>query len=1249
MVNTNRQIQLSHFAFLLLILISTACNADDVPGPPNRTASDATSANQELAARDKSEPDEGRAITSSQDKPISEPPVALPKGELKELTPTEQTDLWKRLIRFEINGDVGRIIDTTFDYPKSVVQLEAEFDKCLDEERFKDGEKVVEEIIGLLRVKHTGSEIMLGEHPAKCTPHVLLKAWDEELTLCRRAADGEFGGGPSRRRSLAIARLKQVRDMAVTLNASGPTYVLKSDRGRWYEATPDSNPSSLVYLLLRSLRLEERQVFNGVEEMTKAMDTVAKSVSVLMPVLDRNVDACAYVHSTNFNLSRLGEALDAMFCRDIKEYQGASPDRMWTMEPMNRDIPIRRSQLGTRAEALKRKDQAVQSVVDSTVRQLFPSETIEIHVVRDTVILRGTIKHGIHVQQILDVAQSMASNVLNQMTVRSAPDSTSTVIEHLEPLGKDPHGLREIFAESFPNEHIEAHFLPGENVVVISSDRSHAELAPKVVVLRGHLSRAELAPQVVEIARKVYPNVLYQMTPPLPTNDLQEPGKSSDLVMTVVLKHANANELASLLQKKWAGKGEIRADDHTNLLRVSALPEVLAEIQKSIQTLDKPESKGTQDVTLSADSMEAELSREALQLARKYREARLDDQPALRRELEKLTERHFDHRQQRRRREIDDLSLRVDKLRITQQRRQENRSVIINQRVQDLLDPNSDLRWEDPQVTKATTAGLPRTMSPGLSEVKPVQAGTKVPVTEEASSADGGTTASPARQDKNPPTATVDRLNPLAPSAPEPTFDGTPYSQWLKMLETERKPEKLAAAMEACSRLVAPGDEQRVFRGVIAGLERFRDSNDMEESSLIQTSTWRSVFRMMLERGPIVSDAIADELLILVSDPQAMEANCDFVKDLLAELKPFFDKKPLLSLQKRSPQFIAAVVQQCGTSQNVGGNLGTVATAFWILSQKPIDDFEGLRPVVLQEVEFELKQQYHRSGTGREFAWWLSVVTKDRVSQTPEFASLLAKHLTSFENPGPLIESLTSLGPVAKSTVPEVIEFFLTRWNAQEKGLRALAAGSGIHESWDDLLTETLIALTRIGPNSTQAVPLLRELTSIAPPRHKNFDPEKNWTDRFWHQLEQSRRIIDTDPTSDLADSKPLLSDFAHMTGTWKLFRSRPGKTIPNLFLHTDSGFSLFGEVPESLHQEIGFPSANPHFTINEASKQLSLFEKKYPDYKQFGIYELEGDRLKIELSRPGNPSPTTLSPDPDNLPEGRIFFEFQRHRGEKP
>lgn len=297
MVNTSRPIQLSHFAFLLLILVSSACNADDVPGPPNRTALDATpeTATPGLAAGVKSKSDEkpaatsreenqrlanevaktflnegirgditidvkngvvvltgtvadskikgkvneavsklqgiarienrieivaptkGSAKASSQDNPIAAPPVALPKGELNPMAPAEQTAQWKSLIRFEINGDVGRIMDTTFDYPKAVVQLEAEFDKCLDEERFKDGEKVVDEIIGLLRVKHTGSEIMLGEYPAKCTPHVLLKAWDEESTLCRRAADGEFGGGPSRRRSLAIARLKQVRDMAVTL------------------------------------------------------------------------------------------------------------------------------------------------------------------------------------------------------------------------------------------------------------------------------------------------------------------------------------------------------------------------------------------------------------------------------------------------------------------------------------------------------------------------------------------------------------------------------------------------------------------------------------------------------------------------------------------------------------------------------------------------------------------------------------------------------------------------------------------------------------------------------------------------------------------------------------------------------------------------------------------------------------------------------------------------------------------------
>lgn len=982
------------------------------------------------------------------------------------------------------------------------------------------------------------------------------------------------------------------------------------------------------------------------------MDTVAKSVSVLMPVLDRSVDACAYVYSTNFNLSTLGEVpLDAMFCRDIKEYQGVSPDRMWTMELMNRDMPIRRSQLGTRAEALKRKDQAVQSVVDSTVRQLFPSETIEIHVVRDTVILRGTIKHGIHVQQILDVTQSMASNVLNQMTVRSAPDSTSTVIEHLEPIGKDPHGLREIFAESFPNEHIEAHFLPGEKVVVISGNRSHAELAPKVVVLRGHLSRAELAPQVVEIARKVYPNVLYQMTPPLPTNDLQNLGKSSDPVMTVVLKHANANELAPLLQKKWAGKGEIRADDHTNLLRVSALPEVLAEIQKSIQTLDKPESKGTQNVTLSADNMEAELSREALQLARKYRQANLDEQPALRKELEKLTERHFDQRQQRRRREIDDLSQRVDKLRVTQQRRQENRSVIINQRVQDLLDPNSDLRWEEPQVTKISNAASLGTTSPRSSDVA-MESDAKVRAGDGISSSDGKSSASMERhpflnQNKNTPTEQVARFTDMAPWRPERTYDATPYSQWLKFLETERKPEKLAAAMEACSRLVERGDEKRVFRGVIAGWELFKDSQDNQEHILIWSAARRSIRRMLSERGASVSEAVADELLTLMSDPQSMEVNCAFVNSLLWELRPLFDNKPLVSLQKRIPQFIATLVQQCRTSHSIDGQLGTAAIAFWILSQKSIDDFEGLRSVVLREFEFELTQQY---GTqyGLGFAWWPYAATRDRVSRTPEVGSLLAKQLATFAEPERIIEILGALGPVAKSTVPEVLEFFLTRWNAQEKGLRALAAGSGIQESWDSLLTETLIALTRIGPNASQAVPLIRELTSVAPPRHKNFDPENDPTDRFWHQLEISRRIIDTNPTSDLPHSKPLLSDFAHMTGEWKLISSRPGKTIPNLFLRIRGGLGFFGEASDTLHQEIGFPSHATSFRIDETSKQISLFHERFPDYKQFCIYELKGDRLKIELSRPGNPSPTKFSPDPDNLPEGRIFFEFQRDQGQK-
>ena len=76
----------------------------------------------------------------------------------------------------------------------------------------------------------------------------------------------------------------------------------------------------------------------------------------------------------------------------------------------------------------------------------------------------------------------------------------------------------------------------------------------------------------------------------------------------------------------------------------------------------------------------------------------------------------------------------------------------------------------------------------------------------------------------------------------------------------------------------------------------------------------------------------------------------------------------------------------------------------------------------------------------------------------------------------------------------------------------------------------------------------------------------------------------------------------------------------------------------------------NPRsYVIDESTtpKQITLVDKDRKDYQQFGIYELKGDRLKIEFAKPGLPRPKEFSADRDQLPEGHVLLEFERDRGD--
>ncbi|MEK6260469.1 MAG: hypothetical protein AABP62_17765 [Planctomycetota bacterium] len=1351
-----RRLQCIATALLALAVYQAFAEENDParPAPARTEATDPNASTKSDKAKPRSFDPNEAGPSNSAPAPSTNSPAPKPKPE----TLAERTARLTKLLRYEINGDTRRILDTTFSYPKKVAGLEADFDKCLADERYADGEKIALELVPLLP---RGVQVFFLGEMRTLDYAALAKAWTFEAELCRRADSGQFGNGPDRRRGVALARLRQVCEMAEMWkpDEADDFPILASGRSaRALNSNENARPS-LAYLLLRAMKFADRQSVDVEETITRTLNLMLDRVRVELPTQTADVPAGALLRESNLrglvSLKLKDTPDDALLMRDL---QDLPTNQRFTITRLVAGMPIRRSQLGNAdtAQIVRQKvdDAAIQDRIHSSLKQLFPSETIEVHVVRNTAILRANLRKPVHELQIVAVAQSLAPNVLNQMTVNSDDtDRVATVEEKLEPIGDDPHGLREILARLYPKEHIEAHVLPVNSAVV----------------LRGHLSRPEYAQQVYDIAVTSYATVLYQMTPPLPakpaqlktasakTSSAREVAPSagddfggievSDLRSRVIpLNRISDDEVVRLLQPKFAGKATIERDEHTNAVKVFAKPVVIKDVHAAVMKLDELGAP-TAVSTAPIDSQEAAMDREARQLATKFRTAKLGEQQGLRRQLEQLTERHFEQRQQRRQREIDDLAHRIDKLRVTHHRRQENKAAVIQQRVQDLLDPNADLRWDEPRTNEVsktdgfkgvgnahpTDATGGKRLEPDafeldndghtkrfvifavlpdrgfLDEPLDIRYSMAVPkgsdatdiVVEEtipdgteffgalpreaelkdgkltwrfgdlkrgtvtsfmmrivprkcltltsqirATSSSLGEATNPHRNKTLVVEVATSSRSAEAQSANEPTFDGTSYSQWLKMLETERKPEKLAAAILACSRLVVKGDERRIVRGIFAAARLFDATESAKERSTVWNASYDALWRLLSEGVPDMGESTAEELLTHIGDARFAESP-GFVMEFFSSL---LRGKIKLSkaLQAHAPAWVAALVRHDSVSAKFDPRLAVAASSLWMVSRTPIDDFEGLRPLVLKGYDAHVSGAHYSST-------WSAIQTAEYATEVPEIVQILAKHID--KNPDYFVDVLGDLGPAAEPAVPRLVEHCLSIWKQREDELRELAGGKspytlGGNRDFSEQRKNILKALQKIGPGAKQAIPLLKELISIAPHKEKNPD-QAEVAYEFWDELNKTLLAIGDTPDKSPAKSKPLLSEFSHLATTWKLTASRPGQTIPRVTLHIGGDFR-FGLQDEgsmfAVLELLGCHTSAPNFTLDETAnpKQITLLDKDKKAYQQFGICELKGDRLKIEFAKPGLPRPKEFSSDRDKLPEGHILLEFERDRGEE-
>ena len=188
------------------------------------------------------------------------------------------------------------------------------------------------------------------------------------------------------------------------------------------------------------------------------------------------------------------------------------------------------------------------------------------------------------------------------------------------------------------------------------------------------------------------------------------------------------------------------------------------------------------------DEQDAEFDRQAKQLALEFRNAKPEEKTQIRSKLEAITKNHFFYRQQRRKREFESLGQRVDKLKAMHVRREANRADIIRRRMDELLDPEADLKWD-------------------LIEAKAVE------VVDSTNS----TTEKPELRAASSPLSESPNLpgqNEKAKS-PAPTYNGMTLDEAVHLMVTDRNLEKLTDAVLAANHLYDLGDPRELVRAVL--------------------------------------------------------------------------------------------------------------------------------------------------------------------------------------------------------------------------------------------------------------------------------------------------------------------------------------------------------------------------------------------------------------------------------------------------
>ncbi len=732
------------------------------------------------------------------------------------------------------------------------------------------------------------------------------------------------------------------------------------------------------------------------------------------------------------------------------------------------------------------------------------------------------------------------------------------------------------------------------------------------------------------------------------------PGKNTLRGQSPKLAGPDLQEIAQLLTKLYGQQAAIAVDDASGRVVVTINPaatsaeaqQVLAEIKSTAADLAIPATSNQRTVTIYGTGSQGltgmimldpsqqqappptriddqSMDHQARQLAQKYLSANPTEQPALRKELADLTERHFNLRQAERQREIDEIGRRLEKLRASQQQRQQRKSEVIERRIQDLLDTNSDFWTGESRTSKKPSAvGLAapnagnrqKSPTPGLADLK----------------------AGPA----NPPAVQDANTVPGATAVTEKTFDGVPYSQWMQMLETERKASKLAMAIDACSRIAKPEDHTRIAHQIIAAAQSF-EAGDSTEWTHVWDTSWEGLERLR-------PDVVASELLAAIHAPNSTQDGRRYQGRTLAEK---LSAKPRESLLQQSPKIIDELVQ---LHQNGGPGVDWLlagASVLWRDSGRSLDDHPNLRTQMIKMIDdgFGSARQDQNQFIRPEWQIVAEVLIA-KAPTTPDLALKLMKHAGKNDD---IIRMIGELGRNAEPVVPLLVDDFVANWTIYERESRLAEPSGPFTRSTTappERCRDLIAALGKIGVGEKGGL-LLRDLRLVLPASRTRFESPAEMKLGPLAASVAAAVPLWTLPSND--ELPLILNDHTMITGTWRLNDGLPSPS--NLLLHF--GQSTI-QVPRSAGSALflteGGQKLGDRFEINPSAavKQISFFEvsgprgsaqKELSGTRRDGIYELTGTKLRLQLGGLEQPRPTAFAKDRAELAEGGLLLEFQR------